>query len=215
MIVMWLSISLIMAYLVGSIPFAFIYGKVFKKIDIRQHGSGNVGATNVLRVFGTKAGLIVLFLDIFKGFFPVCIMLMLIPLWSISIVGEGGYEWLPVLVGIFAILGHTFSMFLSFKGGKGVATSAGVFLALCPLNFLGAILFFMLVVFLTKYVSLGSILAIIALMISNFMFFDLNIYVKIFTLIMAIFIIYTHRTNIKRLLNGTENKISFKKKEKQ
>ncbi|MCL2064708.1 MAG: glycerol-3-phosphate 1-O-acyltransferase PlsY [Candidatus Cloacimonetes bacterium] len=212
---MWLSISLIMAYLVGSIPFAFIYGKVFKKIDIRQHGSGNVGATNVLRVFGTKAGLIVLFLDIFKGFFPVCIMLMLIPLWSISIVGEGGYEWLPVLVGIFAILGHTFSMFLSFKGGKGVATSAGVFLALCPLNFLGAILFFMLVVFLTKYVSLGSILAIIALMISNFMFFDLNIYVKIFTLIMAIFIIYTHRTNIKRLLNGTENKISFKKKEKQ
>ena len=200
-----LSISLVLTYFIGSIPFAYIYGKIFKKIDIREHGSGNVGATNVLRVFGTKAGIIVLLLDIIKGYIPVLIITWLYP----------QALWQPVLVGIFAILGHTFTIFLKFKGGRGVATSAGVFLALSPFSILAAILIFVLVVAITKYVSLGSMIAAVFLMITHTIFFILcessNPYIFYFTLILCLFIIYKHKPNIMRLIKGTENKINFKK----
>ena len=208
----------------GSIPFAFFYGKIFKKIDIRKHGSGNIGATNVLRVFGTKAGVIVLLLDVLKGFIPVFMVQMLLSSFRISVgdefirpaispseMGATIQAALPVLVGVFAILGHSFTIFLSFKGGKGVATSAGVFLALCPLTSLGALLFFALLVMITKYVSFGSIWAMVFIVIAN-LFWEENPYVKAFTIVVAIFIILKHIPNIKRLFNGTENKISFKKK---
>ena len=205
MTILALSISLILTYLIGSVPFAYIYGKIFRKIDIREHGSGNVGATNVLRVFGTKAGIIVLLLDIIKGYLPVLIICLLYPL----------TQWQPVLIGIFAILGHTFTIFLNFKGGRGVATSAGVFLALSPLSISVAILIFILVVSITKYVSLGSMIAAVFLLITHTVFFVLcesaNPYVFYFTVILCLFIIYKHKPNIIRLVKGSENKINFKK----
>jgi len=204
MTILALSISLILTYLIGSVPFAYIYGKIFRKIDIREHGSGNVGATNVLRVFGTKAGIIVLLLDIIKGYLPVLIICLLYPL----------TQWQPVLIGIFAILGHTFTIFLKFRGGRGVATSAGVFLALSPYTITAAILIFILVVVITKYVSLGSMFAAIFLVITHTIFFLLcessNSYIFYFTLLISFFIIYKHKPNIKRLIKGTENKIKFK-----
>jgi len=204
MTILALSISLVLTYIIGSIPFAYIYGKIFRKIDIREHGSGNVGATNVLRVFGTKAGIIVLLLDILKGFIPVFIITIIYP----------QTQWQPVLLGIFAILGHTFTIFLKFKGGRGVATSAGVFLALSPYTITAAILIFLLVVAVTKYVSLGSMFAAIFLVIAHTIFFLLcessNPYIFYFTLLLSFFIIYKHKPNIKRLINGTENKIKFK-----
>jgi len=201
MIALSLSISLIIAYLIGSIPFAYLYGKAFKKIDIRQHGSGNVGATNVMRVLGTKAGLIVFFLDVLKGFLPVFLAQMIF---------SDTIEYLPVLVAIFTILGHTFTIFLSFKGGKGVASAAGVFIAFSPYTFIAAITLFAIIVYFTRYVSLGSIIALIAITIANFLLPELSIYVKYFTLIVSVFIIYLHKSNIKRLMNGTENKFGIK-----
>ena len=129
-------------YLIGSIPFAYLYGKHIKKIDIREHGSKNVGATNALRVLGTKAGIIVLVLDILKGLLPV----IFFSKW----IGENYSQFIPVLIGICAILGHTFTVFLKFKGGKGVATSAGVVLALDPIVCAIALLLFAIIVAITK-----------------------------------------------------------------
>ena len=206
-----LSISLIIAYFIGSIPFAYIYGKLFRKIDIRQHGSGNVGATNVLRVFGKKAGIIVLLLDILKGYLPVMMAMCLVS--HLPLFSGGLDEALPVLVGIFAILGHTFTVFLSFKGGKGVATSAGVFLALSPLTIAGALLIFTIVVLITKYVSLGSMFAAVFLVITHSIIFSrcesANPYIFYFAILLSLFIIYKHKSNISRLIKGTENKIKF------
>lgn len=206
MMYLLLSISIIVSYLIGSIPFAYIYGKVFKGIDIRNYGSGNVGATNVLRILGTKAGVIVLLLDIFKGFLPVFIV-MNFTNWSLY------FPWLPVLVGISSILGHTFTLFLAFKGGKGVASTAGVFLALDPISFIAALFLFIIVVAFSKYVSLGSIFASLFLLVTQYMIFDKsNPYIFYFTLLISLFIIYKHKSNIVRLIKGNENKISFKKK---
>ena len=208
-----LSISLVLAYFIGSVPFAYVYGKYFRKIDIRQHGSGNVGATNVLRVFGKKAGIVVLLLDILKGYLPVMIAMHFVS--PLPVLSEGFAEALPVLVGIFAILGHTFTVFLSFKGGKGVATSAGVFLALSPLTIACALLIFTIVVLITKYVSLGSMVAAVFLVITHLMIFlrsdSANPYIFYFAILLSLFIIYKHKSNITRLIKGTENKIKFDK----
>jgi len=189
-------------YLIGSIPFAYLYGKIFKGIDIREHGSKNVGATNTLRVFGVTAGIFVLILDICKGFFPV---------WFITKTIYGvNTEWLPVAIGVCAILGHTFTIFLKFKGGKGVATSAGVMLALCLVPCLWAILLFAIVVAITRYVSLGSMLAVIALVVMTILSKQ-NIYIICFVSVLAVFIIYKHKANIGRLIAGNENKIGKKR----
>ena len=219
-IYVYIGICLLISYLSGSIPFAFIYGKVIKGIDIRQHGSGNIGATNVLRVFGTIPGIIVLLLDILKGFLPVYLFKLLIILPS-------EYSYVPIAMGLCAILGHTFTVFLSFKGGKGVATAAGVCLALMPLFLLGALLIFIITVSFTRYVSAGSILASLCLLLMEIMSFwgsnttiyeyetyssGSDIYRLIFVCILVFFIVYKHKSNIYRLLNGTENKITFKKK---
>jgi len=196
----WLNISLLClaTYIIGSIPFAYIYGRVFKGIDIREHGSKNVGATNTLRVFGVKAGVLVLALDILKGFLPVFLF--------------ARYEvaWLPVLIGVCAILGHTFTIFLRFKGGKGVATSAGVMLALALWPTLAAIGLFAVVVAITRYVSLGSMTAVLALLILCCIYYRDNLYILGFVAVLTLFIFYTHRPNIKRLLSGTENRFGSK-----
>jgi acyl phosphate:glycerol-3-phosphate acyltransferase len=201
-----LSISIVAAYLLGSIPFSYLFGKM-RGIDIRQHGSGNVGATNALRVLGTRTGVITLLLDMGKGILAVEIGRLLLPE-----ANEGYY----ILVAIAAIIGHVFTVFLKFKGGKGVATSAGVFIDLLPIACLITLLVFIAVVIISKYVSLGSITA--ALFLWGYVLID-NIrdnfggwqYLALVSLVSG-FIILRHKSNIGRLLSGSENKLSFNKK---
>ncbi|MCF7912628.1 MAG: glycerol-3-phosphate 1-O-acyltransferase PlsY [Candidatus Cloacimonetes bacterium] len=204
----WLNfiISLISAYILGSIPFSYLFGKL-RGIDIRQYGSGNVGATNALRVLGTKTGVITLLLDMGKGFAAVQIARILMP---------GVNEGYFVLIALVAIAGHIFTMFLKFKGGKGVATSAGVFINLLPEACLLALVIFIVIVAVSKFVSLGSIAAALFLfgyvLVSNILSgFSEWQYLGVVTLV-AGFIIIRHKANIGRLMSGTENKISFNKK---
>ncbi len=201
-------IAIICSYLLGCIPTSFIFGKLIKKIDIRQFGSHNVGATNAIRVLGVKIGIITLLIDIAKGFFAIHIGKMII---------QNPDNILIICLGLSAILGHIFTVFLNFKGGKGVATSAGVLITLAPIPFLIAFFTFVLIVWITKYVSLGSILAGVVLLIVEIIinirnsFSDLEF--LIFFFIVVLFIIIRHKKNIIRLFSGTENKISFKKKQ--
>ena len=200
-------IAVICSYLLGCIPTSFIFGKLLKKIDIRQFGSKNVGATNAIRFLGVKIGIVTLLIDIAKGFFAIQLGKMIV---------QNPENILIICFGLAAILGHIFTVFLNFKGGKGVATSAGVLIALAPIPFLIALLIFILTVWITKYVSLGSILAGIVLLIVEIIinirnsFSDLEYLIFFFIIVM--FIIIRHQKNIKKLIAGTENKISFKKK---
>lgn len=200
-----LIIAFLISYVLGSIPTSFIMGKIVKGIDIRQHGSGNVGATNALRILGTKIGIITLIIDIGKGILAVLIGKIFNPDFSnLMLIGFG----------LFAILGHIFTIFLNFKGGKGVATSAGVFIAIAPIPVIITLAVFIVTVWLTKYVSLGSILAAVTLFLIELIvnlgngFKDIEI--LIFVILIAGFIIIRHKENIKRLLAGNENKIKFK-----
>lgn len=205
-----LLISILLAYFIGSIPTSYIIGKTIKKIDIREHGSGNVGATNALRVFGVKIGIITLLLDISKGFFTVFFAKN-----YFHTTNSENASLFVLFVSFAVILGHIFTIYLKFKGGKGVATSAGVFLALTTVPVLICLAVFILVVWLTRYVSLGSILAAITLFVVELIFNIINdfanLYNLIFVSIIALFIIVKHHSNIKRLLQGNENKLSFKK----
>ncbi|RZT23725.1 glycerol-3-phosphate 1-O-acyltransferase PlsY [Fictibacillus sp. BK138] len=186
-------LALILSYLTGSISFALIVGKMFYKKDIRKYGSGNLGATNAYRVLGIKAGLIVAIADIGKGTFA-CFL----PLILSSTIN-------PIICGLLAILGHIFSIFARFKGGKAVATATGVFLYLSPLAVLVGFVVFVITLTFSKYVSLSSMLAGIALFIYSLIFEDKII--LLLSLLISVTIIILHRQNIKRILNGTENKI--------
>ncbi|WP_112180473.1 MULTISPECIES: glycerol-3-phosphate 1-O-acyltransferase PlsY [Paraliobacillus] len=186
-------LTLILSYLLGSISFALIMGKLFYKKDIRGYGSGNLGATNTYRVLGLKAGLIVAVADILKG-----TLACLLPLILSSTVN-------PIACGLLAILGHIFSVFASFKGGKAVATATGVFLYLTPLGVLAGFVVFVLTLLFSKYVSLSSMLASLALFIYSLLFEDKVIIAL--SILISVSIIILHRQNIKRILNGTENKI--------
>lgn len=204
----WLKALLMLAgaYLVGSIPMGYLVGKLFYKTDIRTAGSRNIGATNALRLFGTRTGIIILLLDMLKGFAVVILSKMLL----------GDYPWLVVLSGLVVILGHIFTIFLGFKGGKGVATAGGVFLALAPGELGLALLFFIIIVLITRYVSLGSILAAISfgIFVSLRQYFSPSPdWVKVaFTVVVVAMIIYKHKENIGRLIRASENKIRFTKK---
>ncbi len=204
---------LLIAYLFGSFPTAIIAGKLLKKIDIRDYGSGNAGATNVLRTLGWKAALVVLLVDMFKGFVPVFwIAPALHPQIDTLI-------YLQILAAIAAIAGHIWTIFAGFKGGKGVGTSAGVFLALAPVPLLIALLVFIVIVAVSKYVSLGSLLAaltfLIVMTLQKFVLAqqipDILFYLSV---VVVALIWYAHRENIKRLLAGNENRVSFNSKEK-
>lgn len=190
---------LIIAYLFGAIPSGVWIGKIFKNIDVRNYGSKNSGATNCYRVMGAKLGLLVLLCDVLKGFIPMLIVSKYLEN-SNSI----------ILFALITILAHTYSCFISFKGGKGVATSLGVFLFLAPYAILILVVAFFSVLLTTKYVSLASIISAILLPIAVF-FTDKtdNIYLFILSLLIGIFVVYRHKTNISRLLNGSENKFSF------
>ena len=193
-------VLMIVAYILGSIPNALWIGKVFKGIDVREHGSKNTGSTNAARVLGAKLGILTLILDISKGVIPTLIATMLLDS-SISV----------ILVGICAILGHSFSIFMKFKGGKAVATTVGVFIVLVPGAILLVAVIFFLVFGITRYVSLSSMIGAISLPIWIIIFYK-NIPFTIFGIIIAILIIVRHKSNIQRLLNGTESKFSINKK---
>ncbi len=219
---------IILSYLVGSIPTSIIVSKLVKGIDIRNHGSGNAGGTNVMRVLGLKAGLIVIFFDIFKGFAATVFVakLMYSPFPFVNHTPLEDFTLVQILSGSAAIVGHIWTVFGGFKGGKGMATAAGMLIGLAPLDISIAIAVFAIVMFVSKYVSLGSISAAVAFPLT--LFFRENILhaevegygtLIFFSIGIAILLLFTHRANIKRLLEGRENKITsfsfFKKKTSQ
>jgi acyl phosphate:glycerol-3-phosphate acyltransferase len=191
----------LMAYLIGSIPTGYWLGKAWKGIDIREHGSGNLGATNVFRVLGKGPGIFTLFFDVVKGLLPVLAAQHLFP----------DELRMAVFTGVATILGHTMSIFVRFRGGKGMATSAGVFAALLPLPSAAGISVFILVSGATRYVSLGSMLGALTLVISSFIF-SVPPPLAWTTVGVGLLVVWTHRGNIQRLWKGTENRIVWKKK---
>ena len=197
----------IAAYLLGSIPTGFLVVKA-KGIDIRNVGSGNIGATNAMRVVGKPAGIFVLLLDALKGYAAVTwLTLIVLKLHNVS---SGDTETLRIIAGIFAVLGHNYTCWLKFKGGKGIATSAGVFLALAPWALLIALVIFILAVLMTRYVSVGSIAAGVALPSAVWIMTPHNILLGIVTTALGALAIYKHKTNIQRLMAGTENRLGKK-----
>jgi glycerol-3-phosphate acyltransferase PlsY len=194
------------AYLLGSIPFGLLAAKLFGAGDVRREGSGNIGATNVARVAGPAAGILTLLLDAAKGAFAVLLAARL---------SEQSSTWM-MIAGLCALVGHCFPIWLGFRGGKGVATAAGVFLTLCPLAALGAVLLFLLVVAYWRFVSLGSISAAAAMPLLIYFFWAPHHappYVVTFgSLGAAILIVYKHDANIQRLVQGDEPKFFFGKK---
>ncbi|WP_152658034.1 glycerol-3-phosphate 1-O-acyltransferase PlsY [Oceanobacillus sp. CFH 90083] len=185
----------IIAYLLGSIPFALIIGKIGYKIDIREHGSGNLGATNAFRVLGIKAGSIVILGDILKGTLAV----LLPQLFDANVY--------PLIIGIIAVLGHTYPIFAKFKGGKAVATSGGMILGINPVLFIIMIATFLLTLYLSKYVSLSSMITGVVAFFASLFFQNTGLTIVI--LILTIFVTYRHWANIKRIKNGTEPKITW------
>ncbi len=208
---MTLIVLLISAYILGSIPSAVWYGKIFHNIDVREHGSKSAGATNTLRVLGNKAGFVVLFFDFLKGFAAANLI------YFYKELGDSTSEILTykMLFGVLAVVGHIYPVFANFKGGKGVATLLGLIVALDYRLALICLVVFVLVVWITKYISLGSMTGgIISPFVAGFLY-EWNEPVLIgFCIVFAVMLIYTHRTNIKRLIEGNENKFAFKKKEK-
>ena len=193
----------VIAYIFGSLPCGGWLGKGVKNIDIREYGSKNSGATNAYRILGPKYGIMVLILDALKGY---------IPLYIASLFDIGGIY--IILLGLVAILGHTFSFFLQFKGGKGVATSLGVFLFLMPKVVGVLVLVFILVVGISKYISLGSVICAGLLPILAY-FMPVRddatrLPLVVISLIVGIFVIYKHKANIQRLMEGKENKFNLK-----
>ncbi len=200
-----------LAYLLGSIPTAVWIGKWFFKKDIRNLGSGNAGFSNALRVFGPKAGIPVLIVDVGKGFAAVSLANIL-NLDNHSFAGQ----LIPVIYGLLAFVGHLIPIFAGFKGGKGVATGLGIILALFPLGALYGLGVYILAILLFRMMSVGSMLACISLPISAYleMKFE-NPVLIVFTIFITVMIIFTHRSNIKRILSGTENRIWFRKKSRE
>ena len=194
---------LLISYLLGSIPTAVWIGKYFFKLDVREHGSGNAGATNTFRILGKKAGIPVLLIDVLKGWISV-----MLAIWFLS-PGDSPvlFENFRVLCGAAAVLGHVFPLFAGFRGGKGVATLLGVAIGMQPLAALCCIGLFLMVLILTKYVSLGSILASIFygifLLAIDRVHHDATI---IFALTIPLLVIITHTKNIRRLFEGNENR---------
>ncbi len=201
-------ILMAIAYILGSIPNAVWIGKAFKGIDVREHGSKNAGSTNAARVLGAKLGIFTLVLDISKGAFPVLLTLLLKAQSLENILGISGID--AVLVGICAIVGHSFSVFMKFKGGKAVATTVGVFIVIVPKALLLAAVVFFTVFALTKYVSLSSITGAASLPILVYLLYS-DIPYTVFAGIVAFLIIIRHRSNISRLIKGEESKFKIGK----
>lgn len=195
-------IIVICAYLIGSIPSGLWIGKVFYKTDIREHGSGNLGATNTFRTLGKKAGIVVTLMDILKGTFAT--ILPFIPLFADSTIH-------PLILGAIATLGHMFPIFAGFRGGKAVATSGGVLLGYSWPLFLILVIGFLIALKITKIVSLSSMIVSVIAVIYSFVYWILKGDFALFILVvlLASFIFYRHRSNIKRIKEGTEPKVKW------
>lgn len=191
----WTALALLLSYVLGSIPTGLWLGLRLRKVDIREHGSKNIGATNTMRILGKALGAVALAGDMAKGFAPVLLIARL-----------SDWEYAPIACGLAAIAGHTWSLFLKFRGGKGVATSAGVFFGLAPIPMLIATAVFLVVVGATRMVSAGSILAAIAMTVSVFITSN-DLALRIFATCVTLLVIVRHRDNIRRILAGTENRI--------
>lgn len=216
-----LSTIIILSYLIGSIPTSIIISKAAKGIDIREHGSGNAGGTNVMRVLGWKHGVLVILLDAMKGVLAVIVVARLhygsIPFENATPFDD--FTLVQIIAGISAVIGHIWTIFAGFKGGKGIATALGMLLMIVTVDMLIAIGVFILVVSFSRYVSLGSLAGAItvplALIIRENIFnVDIPNYNTLlpFLIFMALLVIFTHRKNVTRLLNGNESKINFSKK---
>ena len=202
-----IMMGVVIAYLLGSIPTAVWYGRIFHGIDVRQHGSGNAGATNSLRTFGRKAGIIVLIIDFLKGFLAVFAARFLFP---------DTTEYLPMLMGLAAVIGHLYPVFAQFRGGKGVATALGVIAASFPMTVIICMVVFFIIVFITRYVSLGSMIGALAFPVQIALNVwqvnpDQDPYYIAFATALFLILVFTHRHNIQRLMKGTENKFGTKK----
>ncbi len=208
----WIVLGIIISYFIGSIPTAYIFGRLLKGVDIRKFGSGNVGATNALRVLGKGAGITVLVLDILKGFITVIFLGNLIAL-RLTGISETAAR---ILLGFSCICGHNWTIFLGFKGGKGMATTLGVLLGLAfkigglKLIFALVILTWLAVFIVTRIVSLASILAGISLPLFVVLFKESGILI-LTSVILALFILLRHKSNLKRLFQGKEPRLTFQK----
>jgi glycerol-3-phosphate acyltransferase PlsY len=212
-----LAIVVVLSYFVGSIPTSIIVSKLSQGIDIRKHGSGNAGGTNVFRVLGPKLGLLVIALDILKGYIATMLVtkLMYGPTPFTNRTPFEDFTVIQIIAGCAAILGHVWTAFGGFRGGKGIATAGGVLLGLATIELLVAIGVFSLVFLISRYVSLGSITAAVAFPLTmlfrhNLFHADLQGYHTLifFSVGISLLLIFTHRSNIKRLLAGTENRLT-------
>jgi len=194
------------AYLLGSIPTGFLVAKA-KGIDIRSVGSGNIGATNAMRVLGKPAGIFVLVMDALKGYAAVWLASVLLQQSNV----QADLETLRVIAGIGAVLGHNYTCWLKFKGGKGIATTAGVYLALAPWALLAALGVFILALLATRIVSVTSMSAAVALPVAVWVLTPHNYFLGIVTTALGALAIYKHKSNIQRLIAGTENRLGQKK----
>lgn len=223
-----LSIVILLSYLIGSIPTSIIISKLVKGIDIRQYGSGNAGGTNVMRILGFKAGITVIIIDLFKGLFATSVISKLmysgIPFNNYTPFED--FTLVKILCGSAAVVGHIWTIFGGFRGGKGIATAAGMLIGIAPWDILIVLGVFLIVLLISRYVSLGSISAAIAFPITlifraNVLKSEIEGYGTLiyFSIGMAALLIFTHRKNIVRLLQGKENKITsfinLKRKKKE
>jgi len=207
--ILHLTLFAILAYLLGSIPSAVWIGKAFYGVDVREHGSGNAGTTNVLRVLGGRAAMPVFAIDIAKGLLAVLAVHLIPDLRQ----GSEPFALTKILFAALAVIGHMYPVFAQFRGGKGVATMLGVAIAMQPLGALLAVAVFALVFGATRYVSLGSMSAGVSFPLSVCLLLnEPTLSIKIFAGFACLLLLYTHRKNIRRLLASTESKTTFKKK---
>lgn len=200
---------IIVAYFLGSISFSVIFSRKFAGFDVRDKGSKNAGTTNVLRTVGTKVAALTLVCDVLKGVFAVLLAMLAGKIWADSNIEITTN--LTYLAGFFAILGHTFPIFFEFRGGKGVATALGVLITLNWKIGLICLIFALIIIAFTKMVSVGSLLAAILYPILTLFMGEVSFIPVLISILIALLVIFNHRENIKRIKNGTENKISFKK----
>jgi len=199
-----LLLVIALAYLIGSIATAVWVGKIFHNVDVREHGSGNAGTTNVIRVLGWKTGVPVLLIDVLKGWVAAMLPVFL----NMADKGSAMLTNYQIVAGLATVIGHVYPVFAGFRGGKGVATIFGVLLAIHPLVTISCFGVFLSVFLISGYVSLGSMTGGISFPVLLFFFFDTpSVYLKIFSVVVALALLFTHRQNISRLLKGEESKL--------
>lgn len=210
---MWvIPVEILLAYLIGSIPTSVWVGKLFYGIDVREHGSGNAGATNTIRVLGYKAGIPVMLVDVFKGWLSV----QLVHIFPDTQFSPDTVLYIEIALAAAAVLGHIFPVYVGFRGGKGVGTLAGVAIALYPVALLIVLGVFILTLTATRYVSLSSILGALVFPVAVvFITCQHHPGLMVLSVLVAIFVPLTHLKNIKRLLKGEENRFDFKRKYKK